>query len=52
MEIIPTHLRRRADCDCSLCCDACGEHTSACMSGMGRQTDIAEEVAQEDGYMH
>lgn len=51
MEEALQHGRLDPACDCGACCDRCGDHTSACMSGKGRQMSISEEVAQEDGFM-
>ena len=37
------------NCDCGACCEACG-HYDDCIRNAGRERDVADEVALEDGY--
>ena len=37
------------NCDCGACCEKCG-HYDDCIRMAGRERNIADEVAMEDGY--
>ncbi|MDX5568445.1 hypothetical protein PYK79_41320 [Streptomyces sp. ID05-04B] len=37
------------NCDCGACCEPCG-HYDDCIRNAGRERNVADEVAMEDGY--